>query len=373
MILGIPVLWRYVSSHYLKIFLFSTLALVLCLLTLRLEEIAHFASIDPSGSYIAPFVLYQIPYILPIAIPLSTLISSMVLVQSLSATHEISAMRALGYSLKSIFAPILFLAALISALNFYIVSEVATMTHRQTNLLKTELRSINPLLLLHNKHLLRVKGVFFDALGPSKMGELASDVVVAFPGKNNGRMTLFIAKKLETQGEQFSGEYLTILSTPGASDKLLIENIGETHSEMEDFSDLLQKKVWNLNDDYLGFKYLSLRLQELRNTPQDDLKKSAKAETKILSEMARRVSLGIAPFTFTLMGLSFGLTIGRRESRRGVIWVTALAALFLTTFFLAKGADTRLAATLALYFVPHLIVVAASLYNLRRMSLGIES
>ena len=188
MILGIPLLWRFIAGHYLKVFLFSTAALVLCLMTLRLEEIAHFASIDPSQEYTLWFVLYQVPYILPIAIPLACLISSMILMQRLSTSHEISALRSLGYSLKSIFAPILLIALLISTANLFITSEVAAYTHLKTNLLKTEIRSLNPLLLLHNKHLLQVKGIFFDALGPSKMGEFASDVVVAMPGKVGSRM-----------------------------------------------------------------------------------------------------------------------------------------------------------------------------------------
>lgn len=369
---GLPILWRYMSAQYLKVFLFTTLALVMCLLTLRLDEIAHFASLDQSGAYIFAFVAYQIPYILPIAIPLACLTSAMILVQRLSETHEIAAMRALGYSLTSIFSPLVFLAALIALLNIFITSEVATATHLQTNLLKTELRSINPLLLLQNKHLLRVKGIYFDALGPSKMGEMASDVVIAMPGKKGERLTLFVAKKLETKGEDISGESITLLSSPDATEKVLIENIGKTTSEIQDFSDLIQKKVWSLNDDYLNFKFLQLRLNELRESPHDDAKKSTRDQTKILSEMARRLSLGLAPFTFTLMGLSFGLSIGRRESRRGIVWVTGLATLFMTTFFLAKGSNTRLEATLALYFLPHLLIVAASLYNLRKVSHGIE-
>lgn len=373
MILGIPLLWRFIAGQFFKVFLFSSVALVLCLLTLRLEEIAHFASIDQSREYTFWFVLYQIPYILPIAIPLSCLISAMILMKRLSHTHEISALRSLGYSLKSIFAPIIFLTALIAILNLFITSEVATSTHLKTNLLKAELRSLNPLLLLHNKHLLRVKGIFFDALGPTKMGELASDVVVAMPNKKGGRMNLFLAKKLEARGEDFSGENLTLLSSPGTDDKILIENIGKTRSEVEDFSDLLQKKVWNLHDDYLGFKFLMIRLSDTQLTPNEDPKKAAKTISRLISEMARRVSLGLSPLTFTLMGLSFGLTIGRRESRRGIIWVTCLAALFLTTFFLAKGADSRTAATLSLYFVPHLLIILASLYNLRKISLGIDS
>lgn len=372
MILGMPILWRYMAAQYLKVFLFTTIALILCLLTLRLEDIAHVASLDQTNGYLFAFILYQIPYILPIAIPLACLTSSMILVQRLSSTHEIAALRSLGYSLTTIFTPLIFLAALLALLNFYITSEVATTTHLKANLLKSELRSVNPLLLLQNKHLLRVKGIFFDALGPTKMGEMASDIVVALPGKKGGRLSLFVAKKLESKGNEFSGESITLLSSPDSSDKILIENVGKSMSAAENFSDIIQKKVWTLNDDYLSFKFLLLRFKEVKESPDEDPKRAIKNENKIISEIGRRLSLGLAPLTFTLMGLSFGLTLGRRESRRGIIWVTLLATIFLTTFFLAKGSSTRLEATIALYFIPHLLIIMASLYNFRKISRGIE-
>ena len=76
-----PILWRFLIIKFLKVFSFSVLAFIAILLTLRLEEIAHFASIDSGKGYLFWFILYQIPYILPVAIPLSCLISSLLLVQ----------------------------------------------------------------------------------------------------------------------------------------------------------------------------------------------------------------------------------------------------------------------------------------------------
>ena len=366
------ILWRYLVGQFLKTFLFATLAIVLCLLTLRMQEIAHFASIDTSRDYLIGFITYQIPYILPVAIPLSGLISSMILITTLSHHYEIVALRAQGYSLSSLFAPLLFSAFCLSIINFAITSEIATLTHRKTSLLKSELRSINPLLALHNKHLLQMKGIFFDALGTTKMGELASDALIAFPGKKGERIHLFLAKKLEAKDEAFIGENLTLI-TPLEEDKILVENIGHTHSKSHDFSDLLQKKVWSLNDDHLGFKSLLLRLNELNHQPEGAMKKLAKTRSRLLSEMTRRLSLGFAPFTFTLIGLSFGLSIGRTHTRRGLLWVTALAAFFLITFFLAKGIDDNREASLLLYTLPHAILIAAGLYNLRQINLGKES
>lgn len=368
-----PLLWRYLIKQFLKVFLLTVASLVLCLLTLRIEDIAHFISLDTSRSFTLWFVLYQIPYILPVAIPLSCLIASMILIQRLSYHHEISALRALGYSVRSVFTPLLLVGFLISLLNFFITSEIATSTHLKTNRLKSELLSINPLLVLNNKHLMRVKGFYFDALGATKTGELASDVVVALPGKKGARMNLFLAKKLEAKGDEFSGSHLTFISTLEDKEKVIVENIGRTYSENSDFSHLVQKKVWSLNDDYLGFKFLLFRWQELQSDDTGDLKKLARTQSRLVAEIARRFSLGFAPFTFTLMGLSFGLSISRGQDRKRLIWVTTLAALFLTTFFFAKGIDHKLTASLLLYGIPHVLIISASLYQMRKINLGISA
>lgn len=118
-----PIIWRYLLSQYLKVLLFCSAAFVLLLLTLRLEEIAHFATLGPQGLYIFLYIYYQIPYILPIALPISALIAAIILFRRLSRLHELTAMRAAGLPLTAILTPLLIAAGFLSAANFYIVSK----------------------------------------------------------------------------------------------------------------------------------------------------------------------------------------------------------------------------------------------------------
>ncbi|MCE5316519.1 MAG: LptF/LptG family permease, partial [Parachlamydia sp.] len=135
-----PVLWRYLLGHYLKVLLLCVVTFIAILLTTRLDEIAHFATMGPEGLAIIAFALHQIPYILPIAIPISCLISAMLLMQRLSQTHELTALRAAGLSFYNILCPLLIAAAALSIANFYIVSELSTHSHLTTGKLKNELR-----------------------------------------------------------------------------------------------------------------------------------------------------------------------------------------------------------------------------------------
>lgn len=377
-----PIVWRYLLSHYIKVLLLCLLGFVAILLTTRLDEIAHFATLGPEGGYILLFTLHQIPYILPIALPIACLISSILLVQRLSRTHELTALRSAGLSLGGCLAPILITASLLALGNFYIVSELSTDSHLATGLLKTQMRSINPLLLLHNKHLLKMKGIFLRNLGPSKMGESVEQVLIASPNKQNDRINLLIASKLRASPSKFVGHKVTFISSLGnkgenRSDDIAIENLNNAQMSVQDFGQMLQKKVWNLNNDHLRMPlllaHLRLEKENLSKASPQGLKAAERCVAKCYSEILRRVSIAFAVFSFTLMGCAYGISISRFHSNRGTFIVIGMAAFVLIAFFVAKGVEDQLGASATLYIAPHLILIAASLRMLRRASQGVES
>ena len=78
-----PLLWRYLLNNYLKVFALCVMSFIAILLTLRLSEIAYFATLGPQAMHIVWFILQQIPFVLPIAFPVSALIASVILMQTL--------------------------------------------------------------------------------------------------------------------------------------------------------------------------------------------------------------------------------------------------------------------------------------------------
>lgn len=364
-----PILWRYLLGNYLKVLLLCVVAFIAILLTTRLDEIAHFATLGPEGLTILMFTLHQIPYILPIALPISCLISAMLLMQRLSQTHELTALRAAGLSLSNILCPILITAALLSLANFYTVSELSTHSHLTTGKLKNELRSLNPLLLLHNKHVLKLKGIFYNALGETRMGEKASDVIIALPNKHNKSIHLLLAKNLITSSSDFVGNGITLLTTLNRDDLplnrqqpefLFTENIQEAFTTAQDFSQLIYKKVWTLNNDHLRLPLLMIRLSELES---DDFNSG-------VSEILRRLSVALATLTFSLMGIAYGISTGRQRTQTPFLMVLGLSTLYLICFFMAKNYDHLLSAAAALYLVPHFIIVFLSLKRLYSVTRG---
>ncbi|MDP1879897.1 MAG: LptF/LptG family permease [Parachlamydiaceae bacterium] len=381
-----PVLWRYLIIDFIKVTGVCVIAFIAILLTMRFDDIAHFASLGASISYIIFFTLYQIPYILPIALPLSCLIASLILVQKLSHSHEITALRACGFSLKKIITPILMTAGFLAIINFWIASELATQSHLKTNLLKTELRSINPLLLLNHKQLMKMKGFYFTSLGPVHVGESASDVVFALPNRHRERIHLVLARNFHSSPSLFNGENVTLITSEknlvsNDFDHLLIENIGKLKTEIQDFSDFLQRKAWTINNDYLQFSILLARIQL-----QKEEYFKAKAEEKdpqllkqlILhlnrsrSEVIKRLSISLAVFSLTLMGCAFGLNISRKKTPKSLYFVIGLTTFYLISFFIAKSIEHNFFLAGALYLTPHIIIIIVSIYFIKRISKGIE-
>lgn len=378
-----PIIWRYLLSNYLKVLILCTISFIGLLLTLRLTEIAHFASLGAHWIYIAYYAFCQIPYILPIALPIAALISAVLLVQQLSKNNELSALRSAGFSLWTILTPLLFAGAFLSILNFYIVSELATNSHLSTALIKSELRCINPLLVLNNKHLMQIRGIYFDTLGASKVGESASDILIAMPSKDNQRLNLLIAKNLEATPQDFTGSQVTVLSTvedKGSSEHLLIENIGKAKTTIKDFTQMVQKKTCSLNHDHLQMSFLLARFSDEREKmkiaieekkPENVIKQHRRTINRMYSEMLRRVSIAIAAFTFTLLGASCGISIGRNSSAKGIAIVVALGAFYIAAYFSAKSIDHLLAGSIIVYLLPHVLFLATSLWMLRRAAKGI--
>lgn len=380
------IIYRYLLSQYVKVLLLCAGSFIAILLTTRLDEIAHFAALGAKSGSVLWFGLHQIPYILPLVIPISCLISAIVLVQRLSSAQELTALRASGFSLQQILAPILITAAFLSLANFYIVSELATESHLAARKLEHDLRLINPLLLVKNKHLSKIKDIYIQAAKKDSMGDSVADLFLAVWDKRNHRINLVYARQLGAEGTTLHGKDVTIMANmenPHAeSDNVAIENIGYMKSSFEDFSHLLKQRIWRLkHNDYLRMsllihhmKYTYRSLIKAEKNSDDPMKIHEIKQTiaTALSEISRRISIALAVFTFTLMGSTFGINISKKRSRKGIYAAVSLAIVFLLSFFSAKGLEANFFLATSLYLLPHIAIVLSSIWALCCVSKGLE-
>jgi len=368
-----PIFCRYLLKNYLKILFLSVFSFIAILLVSRLEEIAQCAAMGAKPSYLGLFTLYQIPYILPIAIPISCLISAIILFQRLSHTNELTALRSCGITLKRIIFPILMASFFLSLGTFYIASEMATSAHLATRKMVYDLSSINPILLLQNAKIARLQDAFVQ-MDPIRNGESAKDLVIALNNGTAERLNLCLVKHIEMEGKKLlAGQVSLISSSPSKKsfDHLVIENQKHMSSSAPEFAKLLRKSGWKIANDHLKFSLLRIRAQML----QEQMAKSDLSQRhlkKCHSEIVRRISLGLATFTFTLMGVSFGMEISRNRKKQGIFSVLILSAGCLIAFCMGKACDHIFWLALLLFSLPHACVILASFRTLNRVNRGIE-
>ncbi len=298
----------------------GSLFFIAILLVSRLEEVAQFAALGAKFSYLIRFTLYQIPYVLPIAIPISCLLSAMLLFQRLSHTHELTALRAGGIGLMKLLIPILYGATLLSLGTFYIVSELATASHLATKRMIHELSSGNPFLLLQNAKIARLQNAFVQ-LDPIRNGEAARDIVIAVNNPSKNRLNLGLIKEIEMKEGELQAKQVSLISSIPSNvpyDHLMIENQQWSTASAQGAASLLRKWGWQMANDHLKMSVLRIRLRELRNQLESGICSVKRNYNKCCSEIVRRIAVGCCSFTFTLMGALFAWKLGAIAQKRGL-------------------------------------------------------
>lgn len=374
-----PIIWRYLLQQYVKVLSFSLFSFLIALFVCQMRRLAQFALLGAGWGEVARFGLYLIPYVLPIALPIACLIASIFLFQRLSNSHEIVALRASGLSFLHILAPTLLLSLGLCMVNFYIASELATHCHLLGTRMKNDKSQLNPLLLLRNSEIFGFGEIFVE-MRTKHGGEEANRVILGFHNPYSKRINLFTAQKLYHEGELLRGENISILAPLGNPDnqydKLLIENEAEIEAPANGLQQLLgQATLWKPKNHYLK---LSLLLRKLRHAKEMIRQTVEPQEVKSLrlavaqgeGEFMRRLSLGLATLTFTLLGSAFGMDLSRKQSALRITEAVALAALFLACFLTAGALADKIVLAFLLYLAPHVLIGMLSLQKIRRLNRG---
>lgn len=364
-----PILWRYILRHFFQVFLLCVGSFIGVLLVLRFQEIARFAASGAPKLKVLLFMLFQIPYILPIAIPISCLIAAMLLFQNLSHMHELTVLRACGLGLRLIITPLLLAAAFLSVVNAVVSCELSPRSRGMTKALIYEIAAANPLFLLQRESLLKLKQVFFD-MKVLKASKYAEEVILVLKNTSTERLALVSAQKLYLKGDQLKGDNVVIISSidakkPDGFDHLVIENQEEMNTPASNFTQFTPHTDWQSSYEYLPMKMI-FASERLEKNKEHFLSRSA------VLELSRRISLAFAAFTFTLIGIAFGTEIGRNRSKKRIFWAIALAALYMVCFVTAKSLRHAPIPSAALFLLVHPVIVLLSLKSLKTIARGIE-
>lgn len=381
--LHIPIFWRYLLIRYGKTLLVSIAGFLFILLSTRLEDAARLIGLGASVHDICLYILYQIPYVLQVALPISSLIGAFYLFQRMSQTNELTAARASCIGLFRLLCPVLLLATTISLLSFDVIFDFSVDCHLAAKQLEYRLRQTQPLAVLQNTRFLQERGIRYDMKGSLISDKNASDVLVAMNDPKTDRFVLIVGKKLTSTDQFLHGRQLALIGTKQTPDTnfdtLYIENARENVTPLKDLSLFTDKrKMWKATNDYLTLPLLFAKKGQLeikRQAKIDAHKIPKRTQNKIGQiwvEIARRSSLALAIITLTLLGASFGCSIGRFQSRSRFVYMLGYVALFLGSYLAAKGIQKKTELPIILYLVPHMVLATVSIRRLVLIQKGVE-
>jgi lipopolysaccharide export system permease protein len=141
-------------------------------------------------------------------------------------------------------------------------------------------------------------------------------------------------------------------------DNLLIENQKFMSAKASHISNFMKTQAWTTQAKHLPLKELILRLNHDKNE---------KFQNSSFFEITRRFFLGFSAFTFTLIGIAFGLEIKKELSQKGVLIAAFLSLLILLSFL---GGKTLGIYAFFFFSLSQLLAICISLWQLKQINEG---
>ena len=215
--------------------------------------------------------------------------------------------------------------------------------------------SSNPLLLLQRQKLVKIKDAYLEM--QAEGDESIKNLTFIAPNVSSGRLTLLSARKLWIEQEELVGKDLAILSyfpVEAGFDNLMIENQTWMRTSAPLLSKALKKNRPRIDINALNFKML-----QIHSKPK-----------QALIEMLRRLSLSLAPFSFTFLGSAFGIEEGRNPKKKNLFFALLLTLSVLMSYLLGKELKASPWIATIAFLLPHPFIWLCSSFHLHRIARG---
>jgi len=319
----------------------------------------------PPGA-VARFILYLLPVALGFTIPLAVLCATVLVFSRLSADNEITAMRALGVGLWEITAPGLLLSATLSGLCLFLLIAVKPRFLYRAYLLQKQEGSRNPEVFL-SPGIVELPG-YIMYIG-KRDGKTLRDLNV-YVLDEKGRVAQDITAREgvirvdeERQILQLALSRAVICAVEHRPDGTmrLRRVAGESCTISLDYGSAFNRKPVTRRVKYmtLGSLLACIQIYAARGVPT----------TPLYVELHTRLSMGLSPLAFLLMGIPFGIRTRRSETAVGLALSLVLGLLFYVFIVLADTLKTEPAYhPELLVWVPNVLYQIGGLIGLHRLA-----
>ncbi len=296
------------------------------------------------------FILYQIPTILPICLPISTFVATIYVIGRSNQFQEIIALLTSGVTLSQIRKPFLYIAVFLSCLNFFFVSQLTPLSKTATKSLLTSIARGNPLLLLTKRYLLNIQDMYVD-MQPLQVGKSAQNLYLGLFDHQTHRIRLVHAKKLMLDKKDFVADGLFICfyspsGNPESFDHLFTDNIQHTRTDPSAFAFISTNST----------KKTSLAEKSTASLIYDLAHKKTKKKSSYIGEIAKRLFFSYAVVSFFLLGFYSSISTARDSKKRRFLIVLSLFIFTFACFLIGRGLYKQVFLSLGAYILPHVLI-----------------
>lgn len=327
---------RYIFRDYLVNFLMALTVMTLVLyLGAIMRGLDYVAQGVPGGVLIKIFTL-NIPYILTFSIPISAMVSTLLLFGRLSLDGEFTAMRSGGLSTWQIISPVVLGGTLLSLASLLIQYEIAPESRFARRKALADVGELDPVDLLDEGRFVRFPTM--EIYITEKDGHNLTDVEVY--ELNDSGQTIQTIRAQDGKVSLYPEDKLM---------RVKLNQVQVQHPDAENPADLTLARIIDMetyefdvsyqelmNQNKLVRSIKDMRAIQLTNAiihPEEVFKKldplrQEKNRMKALVEYHKRIGLGMACLSFTLVGIPLGMTSKRKESNTGMPIGVGIVILF---------------------------------------------
>jgi lipopolysaccharide export system permease protein len=244
-------------------------------------------------------MVYVSVTLVPLALPLSLLISSIMTFGNMAEHFELTAFKSAGVSLQKVMRPLVFTAIAISFLAFYFSNYVLPVANLKMNALLYDVRQQKPALLIK-------EGIFYNGIDgysirigkKDKDGKTIQDVMIYDHSENRGNTKLILAesgKMAMSDDERFllltlykGSSFEELENKPGKNSKPLMRT--EFDQEVVRF-DLSSFKMTRTNEQLFKDNYQMLNLRQLSYSSDSIEKRLKERRIELFNTLLTSVSM----------------------------------------------------------------------------------
>lgn len=272
----IPIVDRYIASRFLKNFFsfFFILMLIFIIQTIWIF-IDEFAGKGLDISVILKFLLYYSPKLIPLVLPLTVLLASIMTFGSLAEHYEFAALKSAGISLMRAMRSVFVICLLLSGLTFYMTNTVIPFAEFKTYNLRKNLAKMKPALAI-------AEGMFndmgvstikvSDKYGPDD--RLLDDVIIHEKSKSEKNNIVIKADKGELKDAEISDGLQLVLYDGNRYEEIVNRKRRSNQNKRPHARVAFEKYTMNID------------LRDFNNVDLDEIKYNNTFKMQTVSELA---------------------------------------------------------------------------------------